>query len=100
MPELPEVETLVSTLRPFLLGRTIQSAELYWRKSLAAPTPGKFKRQLPGQQISDVSRRGKFFLLHLSADYLLIHLRMSGDLQSAPAARPRESMTACAFIYR
>ena len=88
MPELPEVETLVSTLRPLLVGRKIQSTELCWRKSLAAPTPGKFKRQLPGQQISDVTRRGKFFLLHLSYDHLLIHLRMSGDLQVFPGSMP------------
>ena len=84
MPELPEVETLVSTLRPLLLGRSILSAELCWRKSLATPSPGRFTHRLTGQGIADVSRRGKFFLLQLTTGYLLIHLRMSGDLQVFP----------------
>jgi formamidopyrimidine-DNA glycosylase len=81
MPELPEVETLVSSLRPLLTGRTILSADLRWRKSLAKPAPARFIRWVTGQQVADVSRRGKFFILNLSSAYLLIHLRMSGDLQ-------------------
>jgi formamidopyrimidine-DNA glycosylase len=33
-----------------------------------------------GQTISSVNRRGKFVMLRLTSDTLLIHLRMSGDL--------------------
>jgi formamidopyrimidine-DNA glycosylase len=35
---------------------------------------------LPGQTIQDITRRGKFIIFRLSRDYLLMHLRMSGDL--------------------
>jgi formamidopyrimidine-DNA glycosylase len=80
MPELPEVETLARLLRPVLVGRTILSADLLWRRTLAAPSPARFKKQVAGQQINAVVRRAKFFHLQLSADSLIFHLRMSGDL--------------------
>jgi formamidopyrimidine-DNA glycosylase len=80
MPELPEVETIARNLRPHLLGRKIQDADLHWTRTLAAPSPRKFKEQIKGQKIEEVSRRAKFLILHLSTFDLLIHLRMSGDL--------------------
>lgn len=80
MPELPEVEILVRILRPALIGKTILVSDLRWNRSLASPSPAKFKKQIIGQEIIDLSRRGKFLHLHLSTSNLLIHLRMSGDL--------------------
>jgi formamidopyrimidine-DNA glycosylase len=81
MPELPEVETIVRRLRPHLLGRTIEEARLRWPRTLASPSPRKFKEQIRGQEIREVTRRAKYFVLRLSDFSLLIHLRMSGDLQ-------------------
>jgi len=80
MPELPEVETIARKLRPDLLGKTIKEADLRWPRTLAFPSPKKFKAQIKGQEIKEVRRRAKFFILHLSDFSLLIHLRMSGDL--------------------
>jgi formamidopyrimidine-DNA glycosylase len=80
MPELPEVETIARSLRPALIGKTILSADLRWRRSLASPSPAVFRQHLIGQQVESVSRRGKFFILQLNDYQLLIHLRMSGDL--------------------
>jgi formamidopyrimidine-DNA glycosylase len=80
MPELPEVETIARKLKPDLIGRTILSADLRWSRTLALPSPKKFKEQIKGQEIIDVSRRAKYFILQLSDFNLLIHLRMSGDL--------------------
>jgi formamidopyrimidine-DNA glycosylase len=80
MPELPEVETIARKLRPHLLGRTIAEADLRWSRTLAFPAPKKFKAQIKGQEIKEVTRRAKFFILQLSDYSLLIHLRMSGDL--------------------
>jgi len=81
MPELPEVETIVRALHPALVGKTILSADLRWPRTLAAPSPLAFARRVKGQQILLVSRRAKFFDLRLSTFDLIIHLRMSGDLQ-------------------
>lgn len=80
MPELPEVETIVRNLRPILLGRQILGATVLWPRTIAAPSPGAFRRLVQGQTIKHVGRRGKFLHLELSTSHLLIHLRMSGDL--------------------
>jgi formamidopyrimidine-DNA glycosylase len=88
MPELPEVETIARKLRPDLVGKTIKEADLRWSRTLAIPSPEKFKEQIKGQKVKEVTRRAKYFILHLSsprpgsgqAFSLLIHLRMSGDL--------------------
>ena len=88
MPELPEVETIARKLEPDLIGKTIKEADLRWSRTLAAPSPKKFKEYIKGQKILKVGRRAKYFILHLSslrpgsgqAFTLLIHLRMSGDL--------------------
>ena len=80
MPELPEVETISRKLKPDLTGRTILSAELRWPRTLAFPSPRKFKAQIQGQKILDVGRRAKFIMIQLTDFHLLVHLRMSGDL--------------------
>ncbi|PWB51126.1 MAG: DNA-formamidopyrimidine glycosylase [Anaerolineales bacterium] len=91
MPELPEVETIARILRlgmqeqPALPGRHILGVELLWARSLAEPIPAEFTVRLPGQVIEDIGRRGKFLVFRLSRDWLLFHLRMSGDLLVRPA---------------
>jgi formamidopyrimidine-DNA glycosylase len=80
MPELPEVETIIRTLRPVLLEKKILSADLLWDRTLASPAPPEFQKEIRGQQIQDVHRRGKFIQMKLSNAHLIIHLRMSGDL--------------------
>lgn len=96
MPELPEVETIRLALKHGgrgaepILGRRVLDSGLLWERTLADPTPDEFQDRIPGQEILDLGRRGKFLLLHLTDDTLLIHLRMSGDLnvvnQSIPIA--------------
>jgi len=80
MPELPEVETIARKLEPELVGRTIREANLRWTRTLATPSPKKFREQIQGQKIKEVTRRAKYFILKLSNFDLLVHLRMSGDL--------------------
>jgi formamidopyrimidine-DNA glycosylase len=91
MPELPEVETIVRILRqglpeqPALPGRHILGVDLRWERTLAEPSPAEFTTRLPSQVIEDISRRGKFLVFQLSRDWLMFHLRMSGDLLVRPA---------------
>ena len=92
MPELPEVETVVRELRAAgLVGRRIVRAQVFWAKTVAAPAPARFARDIRGREIRRLSRRGKFILAELGGDRtLLVHLRMSGHLDLAPAgSRPR-----------
>jgi len=94
MPELPEVETIARLLRdgspgqPSLVGRHIHGASLLWERTLAEPSPAEFASRLDQQAIEAVSRRGKFLLLRLTHDWLLFHLRMSGDLAVRPSDAP------------
>ncbi len=85
MPELPEVETTASDLRPDLLGRRITGVHILWPRTIAAPDTQEFTARLTGQQITSVSRRGKFLLFALdSGDTLIGHLRMTGRLRVVP----------------
>ena len=81
MPELPEVETIARKLKPQLVGKTILEARVRWPRTLAFPSARTFHEQVRGQVIQNVTRRAKYFIVQLSDFSLLIHLRMSGDLQ-------------------
>jgi formamidopyrimidine-DNA glycosylase len=87
MPELPEVETVSRELRegsqtrgPSIVGRTIAQVTVRWPRHIATPSPRAAQKRLPGQTVLSTGRRGKYVLIQLSADALLIHLKMSGDL--------------------
>ena len=90
MPELPEVETICRNLRegtptsPAICGLIVNNAQVLWAPTLATPSVEEFCKRMPGQTITDISRRGKFAMFTLSPDTLLIHLRMSGDLLVEP----------------
>ncbi len=80
MPELPEVETIVRRMRPEVVGHTITAADLRWERTLATPKPALFNKNIIGQSVESVNRRAKYIVIQLSADTLIIHLRMSGDI--------------------
>lgn len=86
MPELPEVETIARNLREGsadcfpLPGLTISGFSLFWQKTLVEPSSEVLAQQLPDQVVRDIRRRGKFLVISLSRQTMLIHLRMSGDL--------------------
>lgn len=94
MPELPEVETIARTLREggqgreIVAGQMIVGAHLLWQRTLAEPQipEVELSARLAGQHIVQVGRRGKFLVLSLDRDTLLIHLRMSGDIRVEPLA--------------
>jgi len=86
MPELPEVETIRLNLiygtkdYPSILGTIILRAVILWDRSLATPAVDKFPSRVEGQALQSIGRRGKYLVLKLTRDFLLIHLRMSGDI--------------------
>lgn len=81
MPELPEVETVCRTLRPYLSGKVIESFELRWRRTVADVDLSAFEERVIGNSIAEVSRRGKFVVLELgTGDWITVHLRMTGEL--------------------
>ena len=87
MPELPEVEHVVRSLRRAVLGRAIVSAEARLPKLVAPKSPASFNRRIKNSRISGISRRGKFILIELekpnqnggtTKHVLVVHLRMTG----------------------
>lgn len=79
MPELPEVETVVRTLRPALIGRRILNAEFKQLRVLVG-SPHKTSRELAGRRIQSIERHGKFIAMRLDRGYLVVHLGMTGKL--------------------
>lgn len=88
MPELPEVQTVVSTLQPRLLGRRVASVHLRLAKILTPPD-ANLANLLTGRTIAAIGRRGKrivFILDDQSRFY--IHLGMTGRLTVEPPDAP------------
>jgi formamidopyrimidine-DNA glycosylase len=83
MPELPEVETYARDLAEVLPGRRLHGARLAWPRQAPLNTPDELGARLRGQAVLTVSRRGKYLVLVLSHDWLIIHLKMSGRLYLA-----------------
>jgi len=94
MPELPEVETIARHLRsggsahPPLPGRVIDAVTLRWPRHIAVPPADRFRREILGRTFRDVGRRGKYLVFPLDRGTLLIHLKMSGDLELVRSAEP------------
>jgi formamidopyrimidine-DNA glycosylase len=84
MPELPEVETVVRGLRAPLAGRTITGLTYDWPGGLATPDGPTFAARIAGQPVRGVDRRGKYVLIRLDPDTLIIHLKMTGRLYVVP----------------
>jgi len=97
MPELPEVETVVRTLRPRLLGASIRAV---WTsgKGLRMARPvdrAALARLSIAAPITTVRRKGKYILIDLGRAQagILVHLGMTGRLRVQAAAEPRAPHT-------
>jgi len=100
MPELPEVETVVRTLRPQLVGQTIRAV---WSSGL----PLRMRRRVDeaamrtaciGARVGAVARRAKYILVELerrgrATGTLLIHLGMTGRLRVEARRAPKAKHT-------
>jgi formamidopyrimidine-DNA glycosylase len=79
VPELPEVETVVRSISPYLTGHTILHAEVFSHRVTRAPFKATTKA-LTGATIESVTRRGKQIFAHLNRGILYMHLGMTGKL--------------------
>jgi formamidopyrimidine-DNA glycosylase len=80
MPELPEVQTVVNTLKPRVLGKKILKIQLH-RTDILQPKGFDLSSHLRNRKISDLHRRGKRIVFHLDdGNRFYIHLGMTGRL--------------------
>lgn len=79
MPELPEVETVVRSVRPHILGKKILAVSLNSSRVTRA-SHEETKQALAGATVTGVRRRGKQILIDLDHGLLYVHLGMTGKL--------------------
>lgn len=80
MPELPEVETTLQGIKPYVDGEiidaiTVRQPQLRW------PVPIEQLKKLEGQKIEQCFRRAKYLVLQTKQGQILVHLGMSGSLR-------------------
>ncbi|UVO53021.1 bifunctional DNA-formamidopyrimidine glycosylase/DNA-(apurinic or apyrimidinic site) lyase [Sphingomonas sp. SUN039] len=84
MPELPEVETTVRGLRPFLEGQVLASVEAR-RPDLRRAFPVDLRQRLTGARVTVLSRRAKYGIVETDrGDAMVFHLGMSGRWRVDP----------------
>ena len=87
MPELPEVETIKNDLKEKILNKKIKKVDLRLKK-IVKSSARNFALDLEGNNFKDIKRRGKLLIFGVGTGhcpvptnkYLLIHLRMTGQL--------------------
>ena len=77
MPELPEVETVRRGLEKLILGKKISNIDIRYPKMIKTDLH-EFQKEMPGQVIQTMGRRGKYLLFYLYDKVLISHLRMEG----------------------
>jgi formamidopyrimidine-DNA glycosylase len=90
LPELPEVETERGRLAAVAEGKRIVSARIDDARLTRPEDPQLVAGVLTGDRIVAVDRRGKYIVVRLESDaVLLVHLRMTGGFRYAPATHER-----------
>ena len=77
MPELPKVETVRRGLEKLILGKKISNIEIHYPKMIKTDLE-QFQKEMSGQVIQTMRRRGKYLLFYLTDKILISHLRMEG----------------------
>lgn len=86
MPELPEVETTLRGIEPYLQNRRIRRFEI--RESRLRWPVSDALYHLTDSPILSLRRRAKYLLLELEAGQVMIHLGMSGTLRVVDQQTP------------
>jgi formamidopyrimidine-DNA glycosylase len=88
VPELPDLQHIVTRLGPRIRGRRIE--EVTVKEPIVirmlVPEAGGFAGALPGKTFQDLTRRGPFLVFRLSGGIeLIVHCMLTGRLQIAAA---------------
>jgi formamidopyrimidine-DNA glycosylase len=83
MPELPEVETIVRDIRPFVIGKLVNGMVIKssCQRNILQVRAERFYEQVIGGEIITVLRKGKYIILPLSNNNVVVmHLGMTGKI--------------------
>lgn len=93
MPELPEVQVVVDTLRPRVVGRRVVATSLA-RRDVLRPIDADLVTLLAGRRVDAIERRAKRICFALdTGDRFDVHLGMTGQLTIDAFDRPTKSHT-------
>ena len=106
MPELPEIESVVRSLRdghPSLIGSRIRSVAVVWPGVISQHPQTADPAALEGCCFDSIGRRGKYLFFSLSCPgkqplFLVVHLRMTGRLFLVQDSATIERHTRLALI--
>jgi formamidopyrimidine-DNA glycosylase len=99
VPELPEVETVRLGLNQVTLHQPILGGEILLDRTIAHPDPSDFLSKLQGVEIVAWHRYGKYLLAELTAGWLGVHLRMTGQLLWMSQQEPLQKHTRVRFFF-
>ncbi|MPV86477.1 bifunctional DNA-formamidopyrimidine glycosylase/DNA-(apurinic or apyrimidinic site) lyase [Ostreibacterium oceani] len=118
MPELPEVQTTVSGIAPYLVGQTVHELT-FFRENLRYPLDTNWINKVSDKTIVSVYRRAKLIVMQLqngvgdgsdnaednaddnaddNAGYLVWHLGMSGSLRIVDGTTPKKKHDHVALV--
>ena len=80
MPELPEVEAVVRTLRPLIQAQRIRCVHVFHPIAVKPQPVRRLAEVATNQRIQRVERKGKYVLLMLDRGLLTMHFRLDGQL--------------------
>src|SRR5207253_11339163 len=80
MPELPEVEAVVRTLRPLVQGQRIRCVHVFHPIAVKPQEASRLADLATNRAIQRVDRKGKYVLLALDRGLLTMHFRLDGLL--------------------
>ena len=75
MPELPEVDSYRTGLDKMIKGWKLEGGKSIWPKACVNDF-----NIVKNQKIISFDRRGKYLIIKLSKDYIIVHLRMTGRI--------------------
>lgn len=106
MPELPEVESVLQSLRdltPSLIGKTVQEVRIL-RSGVVDGSQERFVSELAGAVFQEIFRHGKYLFFRFfsrcvtSSRWMVLHLRMTGRLYLVSADQAVQRHTRFCFL--
>lgn len=90
MPELPEIETLKNEIISYgFIGRKIVEVNVNDRRTINMESD-KFEEAILQKSLIGVERKGKNLILNLEKGFIIIHLRLFGQMRLAKEALPSQ----------
>ncbi len=97
VPELPDLTVVAEAFHAALSGRPIRSAEAPGPLAVRG-TPAELAA-LAGQRVERIARRGKFLLIDLDGDRVVVNPMLTGRFQLAAPGEKLPSKTAVEFRF-